>query len=79
MLVTDRELSGYPGIRVELHVETDGSSHTDVIDPVGTCVLVTGKDRGKALDAYHHPFVYGYVVPDESDSDLVERVREYAA
>lgn len=63
-LLASRELLGYPGCRIELHVEGESNS-VHIIDPVG---LTEWKTTSKmiAKDWYFHPFCYGYKVPDLS-------------
>jgi hypothetical protein len=66
-LLAERELLGYPGTRVQIHVTTGRDnilgrikfSRVVVIDPHGETVLTDP-------DAYLHPFARGYSTPNES-------------
>jgi hypothetical protein len=62
-LLAERELSGYPGIRVALHVDlTKDIARVTVTDSHG---VTTFNDP----DAYLHPFARGYVAPKGEFSD----------
>ena len=75
-LLASRDLLGYPGSRIELHV--DGRNlRVDIIDPVGVTTWVPNS-RSEARDMYFHPFVYGYNAPNLlfdglTDSGLIVR------
>lgn len=57
-LLADRELQGYPGARVELHVQ--GRNYVvEVHDAVG-CEVWRPVTKREAADMFFHPFVYGY-------------------
>ena len=61
-LLASRELLGYPGCRIELHV--DGQwNRVNIIDPSGSTEWKT-VSRMIAKDWFFHPFVYGYKVPN---------------
>lgn len=65
MIVADRELQGWPGTTVELHVELDGTCRVEVLDRTGIPVLLfEGYDRQRAADCFKHPFAFGYIAPE---------------
>lgn len=65
-----RELKGYPGAFVQLHVEwlPEGGEgiRVRITDPVGETEWVP-KNRRQAKDMYFHPFAYGYTYPTRGE------------
>ena len=57
MLLAEREVLGYPGVTVQLHVNANNLL-IKYRTPQGETELVP-KDRAEAKDMYFHPFVYG--------------------
>lgn len=61
-LLAERELLGYPGTVVQLHVESDTRVERFEIQIHDPCVLLTWRPatRAEAKEMYFHPFCYGY-------------------
>lgn len=62
MTLAERELPGYPGIRVELHYDLN-DMRVIVTDPVGM-IEWHPRNKREAKDMYFHPFAYGYIAPE---------------
>jgi hypothetical protein len=58
-LLAKRELLGYPGATIELHVEDEVNS-VIILDPSGIIKWGPTQSRAIARDWYFHPFVFGY-------------------
>ena len=68
MELATRQLQGYPGCTVELHMEIGDSFEVIITDPIGSIVWQPDTRR-MAKDMYFHPFAFGYTAPfcDERD------------
>ena len=64
-LLAEREVAGFPGVSVELHMDLAKT-------PPATRVVIKdaeGEQEFSDPDAYLHPFVFGYIVPEYHNGD----------
>jgi hypothetical protein len=66
MELASRELTGYPGIWVELHQSKSDGCEVLIREPERTITLLP-ETGSEALSMFYHPFAYGYVVHDEAE------------
>jgi len=68
MELATRQLLGYPGCTVELHMEIGDDFTVEIHDPIGKTIWHP-ETRRMAKDMYFHPFAFGYTAPfcDERD------------
>ena len=76
MELATRQLLGYPGCKVELHMEIGDSFEVIITDPIGNTIW-RPETRAMAKDMYFHPFAFGYTAPFTDERDGADDYAPY--